>query len=221
MPLVWVRVKHGRHHHSHVGLELLAQKVYQITKPSCMHLTQMALAIVACSSYMPRRSGCCRLHCLSMSKNCLALPCGQHWTNFIGEFLFYFIEHSLKVPAYQLDLVSEGIVIFVISTTESGVEPRSMTPLWNDLLRHLPPDTFKDLPFSVFGLGDTSYKKFCWAMKKLSRRLQSLRASEFYQHGEGNEQHPLGWVIVTPCCPNAFNWYTFRIDGMLDRDYQG
>ena len=93
---------------------------------------------------------------------------------------------------YQLDLVSEGIVVFVVSTTGYGVEPRSMTPLWNDLLRELPSDTFEDFSFALFGLGDTSYEKFCWAAKKLSRRLQSLGALEFYERGEGDEQHPLG-----------------------------
>jgi len=93
----------------------------------------------------------------------------------------------------QTDLVSENIVIFVVSTTGSGVEPRSMTPLWTNLLRSdLPSDTFEGLPYTVFGLGDTSYEKFCWAAKKLSRRLQSLGATEFYERGEGDEQHPLG-----------------------------
>ena len=68
-----------------------------------------------------------------------------------------------------------------------------MTPLWTSLLRSdLPSDTFEDLPYAVFGLGDTSYEKFCWAAKKLSRRLQSLGATEFYERGEGDEQHPLG-----------------------------
>ncbi|KAF9560334.1 riboflavin synthase domain-like protein [Agrocybe pediades] len=91
------------------------------------------------------------------------------------------------------DLLSEGLVIFVVSTTGSGVEPRCMTPLWNDLLRgDLPADTFEDMFFSVFGLGDTSYEKFCWAAKKLSRRLESLGATEFHERGEGDEQHPLG-----------------------------
>ncbi|PPQ97555.1 hypothetical protein CVT26_002340 [Gymnopilus dilepis] len=91
------------------------------------------------------------------------------------------------------DLLSELIVIFVVSTTGSGVEPRSMTSFWKNLLRgDLPPDTFEDLYFSVFGLGDTAYEKFCWAAKKLSRRLESLGASEFYERGEGDEQHPLG-----------------------------
>jgi len=68
-----------------------------------------------------------------------------------------------------------------------------MTPLWNDLLRgDLPPDTFEDMFFTVFGLGDTSYEKFCWAAKKLSRRMESLGASEFFERGEGDEQHQLG-----------------------------
>ncbi|KAF5329710.1 hypothetical protein D9619_009156 [Psilocybe cf. subviscida] len=91
------------------------------------------------------------------------------------------------------DLLSETIVLFVVSTTGSGVEPRSMTPLWNNLLRSdLPLDVFEDLYFSVFGLGDTSYEKFCWAAKKLSRRLESLGACEFYARGEGDEQHAHG-----------------------------
>ena len=93
----------------------------------------------------------------------------------------------------QTDLISESIVVFVISTTGSGVEPRSMTPLWTNLLRSdLPSDTFEDLPYTVFGLGDTGYEKFCWAAKKLSRRLQSLGATEFHERGEADEQHPLG-----------------------------
>ena len=103
--------------------------------------------------------------------------------------IIYTINRSL----FQTDLISENIVVFVVSTTGSGVEPRSMTPLWTNLLRSdLPPDTFEDLPYTVFGLGDTSYEKFCWAAKKLSRRLQSLGATEFYERGEGDEQHPLG-----------------------------
>ncbi|KAF9528816.1 hypothetical protein CPB83DRAFT_766075 [Crepidotus variabilis] len=91
------------------------------------------------------------------------------------------------------DLLYETVVVFVISTTGSGVEPRSMTPLWTSLLRsNLPKDTFEDLSFTVFGLGDTAYEKFCWAAKKLSRRMQSLGATEFVERGEGDDQHQLG-----------------------------
>lgn len=87
----------------------------------------------------------------------------------------------------------EDLVVFIVSTTGSGVEPRSMTPLWNMLLSaRLPADLFEDLSFAVFGLGDTSYEKFCWPAKLLSKRLESLGATEVCERGEGDEQHPLG-----------------------------
>ncbi|KAF8588109.1 riboflavin synthase domain-like protein [Ramaria rubella] len=91
------------------------------------------------------------------------------------------------------DLVTEPIIIFVIATTGSGVEPRAMTPMWNMLLRSdLPPDLLEDMDYAVFGLGDTAYEKFCWAAKKLARRLESLGAREICPRGEGDEQHEFG-----------------------------
>ncbi|KAL5496163.1 TAH18 [Sanghuangporus vaninii] len=99
-----------------------------------------------------------------------------------------------SVDVYPLEeLVHETLVIFIVSTTGSGVEPRSMTPMWNMLLRaDLPSDILEDLHFAVFGLGDSAYEKFCWAAKKLSRRVLSLGAQEICARGEGDEQHPLG-----------------------------
>lgn len=68
-----------------------------------------------------------------------------------------------------------------------------MTPLWQQLLRSdLPPDLFEDLAFANFGLGDTSYEKFCWPSKLLNRRLKSLGGLEICPRGEGDEQHRLG-----------------------------
>ncbi|GLB44575.1 putative component of the cytosolic iron-sulfur (Fe-S) protein assembly (CIA) machinery [Lyophyllum shimeji] len=91
------------------------------------------------------------------------------------------------------ELLSEPLVVFVVSTTGSGVEPRSMSAFWAQLLRaDLPPDLFEDLSFAVFGLGDSAYEKFNWAAKKLSRRLASLGAHEIVDRGEGDDQHPLG-----------------------------
>ncbi|KAH7924413.1 riboflavin synthase domain-like protein [Leucogyrophana mollusca] len=91
------------------------------------------------------------------------------------------------------ELISEHLVIFVVATTGSGAEPRAMTSLWTMLLRSdLPEDLFEDLDFCVFGLGDTSYEKFCWPAKKLSRRMQSLGGREICERGEGDEQHQLG-----------------------------
>ncbi|KAK7029516.1 NAPDH-dependent diflavin reductase [Paramarasmius palmivorus] len=99
-----------------------------------------------------------------------------------------------SVDAYTTeDLISESIVIFVVSTTGSGIEPRSMTPMWTMLLRSdLPEDLFEDLRFAIFGLGDTSYERFCWPAKRLFRRLKGLSAEEICGLGEGDEQHPMG-----------------------------
>ncbi|KAF5353416.1 hypothetical protein D9756_007882 [Leucocoprinus leucothites] len=105
-----------------------------------------------------------------------------------------FRSQVMSVDCYSLEnLVLEELVVFVVSTTGSGVEPRSMTPLWNMLLSsRLPTDLFEDLSFAVFGLGDTSYEKFCWPAKLLSKRLKSLGATEICERGEGDEQHPMG-----------------------------
>jgi sulfite reductase alpha subunit-like flavoprotein len=93
----------------------------------------------------------------------------------------------------QPELISEKLVIFVVSTTGSGTEPRSMASLWRMLLRSdLPVDLFEDLLFAVFGLGDTSYEKFCWPAKKLARRMSTLGATEICERGEGDDQHQLG-----------------------------
>jgi sulfite reductase alpha subunit-like flavoprotein len=91
--------------------------------------------------------------------------------------------------------VTEPVIVFVVSTTGSGVEPRSMTTMWKLLLRSdLPPDLLEGMYYSVFGLGDTAYEKFCWAAKKLARRLESLGGKEICPRGEGDEQHPSGYV---------------------------
>nr|VWO96020.1 Beta-lactamase (EC [Ganoderma boninense] len=100
--------------------------------------------------------------------------------------------HSMDVYS-PAELINEHLVVFVVSTTGSGREPRAMTPLWQMLLRaDLPEDLFEDLHFAVFGLGDTAYEKFCWPAKLLSRRLEALGALELCARGEGDEQHHLG-----------------------------
>lgn len=98
------------------------------------------------------------------------------------------------VDKYPLsEIVSERIAIFVVATSGTGKEPRTMTPLWKSLLRSdLPPDIFEDLHYAVFGLGDSSYEKFCWPAKKLTRRLEQLGARSICPHAEGDTQHTLG-----------------------------
>jgi hypothetical protein len=41
-------------------------------------------------------------------------------------------------------------------------------------------DTFQDLPFSVLGLGDTNYDKYCHMGKSIDKRLEELGASLLY-----------------------------------------
>lgn len=97
----------------------------------------------------------------------------------------------------QSDLIHETLIIFAVSTTGSGQEPRSMTTLWNMLLRSdLPNDLLEDLHFAIFGLGDSSYEKFCWPAKKLSRRLVGLGATQICNRGEGDDQHHFGSVLT-------------------------
>ena len=81
-----------------------------------------------------------------------------------------------------------------------------MTPLWRSLLRSdLPRDFFEDLYYAVFGLGDSSYEKFCWPAKKLSRRLEYLGAKAICPRAEGDTQHALGYVLcrTTSCLLNT------------------
>lgn len=105
---------------------------------------------------------------------------------------------SILVTYLKEDLVQESTIIFVLSTTGTGQEPRAMSPLWNMLLRSdLPEDILEELSFAVFGLGDSAYEKFCWAAKKLSRRLESLGAKELCIRGEADEQHQFGFVVLS------------------------
>ncbi|KAJ3540375.1 hypothetical protein NM688_g6234 [Phlebia brevispora] len=106
----------------------------------------------------------------------------------------YISARVFSIDDYSIeDIISETLMIFVIATAGSGKEPRSMTPFWNMLLRaDLPEDLFDHLEFAVFGLGDSTYEKFCWPAKLLSRRLASLGATEIAERGEADDQHPLG-----------------------------
>lgn len=66
-------------------------------------------------------------------------------------------------------------------------------PFWRFLLRDgLPTDILSDVTYAVFGLGDTSYQRFCWPARKLGRRLQGLGAQELLPSGEADDQHYLG-----------------------------
>ncbi|KAF6842067.1 NADPH-dependent diflavin oxidoreductase 1 [Colletotrichum plurivorum] len=86
-------------------------------------------------------------------------------------------------------LLKYTLVAFVISTTGQGDMPRNSVTFWKSLLRKkLPPGCLGAVKFTTFGLGDSMYIKFNWAVRKLHKRLEQLGAQEFYPRGEADEQ---------------------------------
>ncbi len=68
-------------------------------------------------------------------------------------------------------------VLFVVATAGDGDPPRSLKPLWHQLLRaNLPRDLFAGLRVGVLGLGDSSYPLFNAAARRLRARIQDLGA---------------------------------------------
>ncbi|KAI1491468.1 riboflavin synthase domain-like protein [Biscogniauxia mediterranea] len=90
-------------------------------------------------------------------------------------------------------LLRYPLVIFVISTTGQGEIPQNALKFWKSLLRkRLPPGCLRNLNFTTFGLGDSSYSKYNWAVRKLHKRLEQLGAIEFFPRGEADERHEDG-----------------------------
>lgn len=65
--------------------------------------------------------------------------------------------------------------------------------LWRFLLRRkLPGTLLTGMRFTTFGLGDSSYPRYNWAIRKIHKRLQQLGAREFADRGEGDEMSSEG-----------------------------
>ena len=86
-----------------------------------------------------------------------------------------------------LSLPATKIAVFVVATTGEGEAPQTMLKSWKFLLRtDLPPNSLRQLKFSVFGLGDSAYTLFNEMAKKLTQRLLDLGASLFHKVGLGD-----------------------------------
>ncbi len=60
---------------------------------------------------------------------------------------------------------------------------------WKLLLqKNLKNDFLKNIKFAVFGLGDSSYPKFCLVGKKLYRRLLQLGGDSIIERGDADDQ---------------------------------
>ncbi|KAJ5573613.1 uncharacterized protein N7459_008040 [Penicillium hispanicum] len=90
-------------------------------------------------------------------------------------------------------LFSYTLTIFVVSTTGQGDLPANARAFWKSLLlKRLSPTYLHGVNFATFGLGDSSYPKFNWAVRKLYKRLLQLGANDIYPTGEADQQHPEG-----------------------------
>lgn len=91
------------------------------------------------------------------------------------------------------DLLDYHVLLVICSTTGQGEIPRNARHFWRFLLRKsLPGDLLSHIRFSTFGLGDSSYPQFNWAIRKIHARLLQLGAKEFCDRGESDEQSSEG-----------------------------
>ncbi|WVO15705.1 NADPH-dependent diflavin oxidoreductase 1 [Cryptococcus depauperatus] len=91
------------------------------------------------------------------------------------------------------ELPHTHLLILIASTHGRGDPPASMLPLWKAMLRSsLPEDVLEDVHFALFGLGDSSYERFCYAGKMLLRRMEQLGASQLGEPAWGDERSPNG-----------------------------
>ncbi|OWB73418.1 nucleotide binding protein [[Candida] boidinii] len=90
-------------------------------------------------------------------------------------------------------LLDIKILIIICSTTGQGELTRNSKKFWKFMLKKKLPNNFLDhLNFTTFGLGDSSYPKFNYAIRKIHKRLLQLGAKEFCDRSEGDEQSPEG-----------------------------
>lgn len=126
------------------------------------------------------------------------LPSCSAWTHLTWYVtIFLLIFHSsapwCRSNNTQFDLPDIPLLILITSTHGRGDPPPTMLPLWTALLRtSLPPDILEDVNFACFGLGDSSYERFCYAGKVLARRMEGLGAMKLGEPAWGDERAPNG-----------------------------
>lgn len=93
----------------------------------------------------------------------------------MDEYLVRFVD-LLNTPA---DPSVFNILFCLVSTTGQGELPRTATRFWKFLLRkRLPKNLLNRFKFSTLGLGDSSYPRYNWAVRKVHARLLQLGAHD-------------------------------------------
>lgn len=94
------------------------------------------------------------------------------------------------------DLAKERLLSIVISTQGEGEPPESSRELFR-YLQGRKPARLDDLRFAVFGLGDSSYERFCQAGKDLDRLLQALGARPLLDRVDADVDFEAPWQAWT------------------------
>lgn len=121
----------------------------------------------------------------------------QDYAHYLARKLRY---NSIRPNLASLDsyplkkLVTETTVLIVIcSTTGQGELPRNAKNFMKFLLKKkLPADLLNHIQMTTFGLGDSSYPKFNYAIKKIHTRLMQLGCTELSARCEADELLPEG-----------------------------
>lgn len=121
----------------------------------------------------------------------------QEYARYLSKRLRYLNLSPILSPLDDFplkNLVTETrFLIIICSTTGQGELPRNAKKFLKFLLRKkLPSDLLNHLEITSFGLGDSSYPKFNYAIRKLHARLMQLGCRELCLRCEADEQAPEG-----------------------------
>lgn len=93
--------------------------------------------------------------------------------------------------------------LFIVATTGDGEEPENMRQFWKLIMRKslsLNSNILSHIHYGLIGLGDSTYPKFNFVGKKLSKRLEQLGANAICEKVLADEQHPHGTIFF------RYNW---------------
>lgn len=116
----------------------------------------------------------------------------QDYAHYLARKLRY---NSLKPTVASLDsyplkklITDTKYLIVICSTTGQGELPRNLKGFMKFLLKKkLPGDLLNHIHMTSFGLGDSSYPKFNYAIKKIHTRLLQLGCTELSPRCESDE----------------------------------
>ena len=90
----------------------------------------------------------------------------------------------------------ERLVVLVTSTTGNGDPPDNCDRFWRYLKRRShPKDLLTGVHYTVLGVGDTNYDKFCHIAKGIDRKMNDLGAHQFFNLGCADDAVGLSLVI--------------------------